>query len=99
MLQCIYVKNKAITYKSKKNEWLIKNRNISFEDILVCIEEGLILANLDHPNKEKHKNQKILVIKFQDFAWAVPYEISKESIELKTIYPSRKLTKRYIKGV
>lgn len=93
------MKDKPITYESKKNKWLIENRNISFEDILVCIEEGSILANLDHPNKEKYKNQKILVIKFQDFAWAVPYEIKEESIELKTVYPSRKLTKRYIKGV
>lgn len=99
MLQCIYVKNKPISYEPKKNEWLIENRNISFEDVLICIEEGLILANLDHSNKKKYKNQKILVIKFQDVAWAVPYEIKEEFIELKTVYPSRKLTKRYLKGV
>jgi hypothetical protein len=92
------MKNFLITYKKEKNAWLKEHRKICFEDILVCIDENLILGNLEHPNSRKYPNQKILVVKLNSYAWAVPYEINNKKIELKTAFPSRKLTKLYLKG-
>ena len=87
-----------INFDKTKNDWLVENRSISFEDVLVCIDEGLILDNLENPNKEKYAGQNILVIEYRNYAWAVPYKLKKDVIELITIYPSRKLTNKYLKG-
>jgi uncharacterized DUF497 family protein len=44
-----------VTYdwSDEKNRQLKKQRGISFEEIVLCIQEGRIVAVLGHPNKEK----------------------------------------------
>lgn len=81
----------------EKNNELKENRNISFEIIVVQIENGSILDILEHPNKEKYGNQQIYIIEFDDYAYLVPFIKDGDRIFLKTIIPSRKATKKYLR--
>ena len=81
----------------EKNNELKENRNISFEIIVVQIENGSILDILEHPNKEKYGNQQIYIIEFDDYAYLVPFIKDGDKIFLKTIIPSRKATKKYLR--
>ena len=79
-----------------KNRWLKENREIDFEEIVWLIEEGFLRAILKHPKK---LNQKILVVEREGYAYNIPFvEESEGKYFLKTIYPSRASTKRYIGG-
>lgn len=85
-----------IKYNEEKNLLLKATRGVCFEDVLEAIEKEDILADLEHFKKT---NQKILVVKIKNYAYAVPYVIDnkRNTFFLKTVYPSRVLTKRYIK--
>ena len=81
-------------FNEEKNILLKEERGVNFEDILEAIKNGDILDNIEN---KKYKNQKVYVIKIKKYAYAVPYIVTKEgNIFLKTLYPSRKLTKQYI---
>jgi len=88
----------TINFNQQKNLIIKATRNISFEDCLEAINKNQILANFKHPDPGKYPNQKILIIKIKNYAYAVPYIInkSKKEIFLKTIYPSRAMTRKYI---
>ena len=81
-----------------KNEWLKKNRNISFEQIIFHLSQGDIWMVSDHPNQEKYPNQKILIVDVNGYAYLVPCIIEGNEYFLKTIIPSRKATKMYLRG-
>ena len=61
------------------------------------IENGDILDLIDHPNKTRYANQQIIVININEYAYAVPFVQQNEIRFLKTIVPSRKLTKLYLR--
>ncbi len=88
-------KNKRINWNEDKNNELIKVRGLSFEEVLLQIEEEAVIDIFKHPNKEKYKNQYILIVKIDEYVCAVPFVISKDEIFLKTFYKSRKLNKIY----
>ena len=87
-----------ILWNEDKNQKLKKERNVSFEDVEMAILEGKVLDILEHPNKEKHPNQKLLIVNINEYAYVVPYVEEKEDIFFKTIFPSRKYTKKYLRG-
>ncbi len=87
---------KVYSWNSKKNEFLQKERGVSFEEIVFNIQLGNEVAVYDHPNAKKYPNQKISVVLIEDYAYLVPYVEDKDQIFLKTIIPSRKATKQYI---
>ena len=93
------MKNKVIRYSYKKNKILKKDRDISFEDVILAIENGDLLDDITHPNKEKYLNQNIFIIlvKIKNYVYLVPYVENNEEIFLKTIIPSRKMNKKYNK--
>lgn len=95
------IKNKTIRFSLEKNEILKKERNISFEDVILSIENGNLLDDIEHPNKDKYPNQNIFIIlvKIKDYVYLVPYVEDDSSIFLKTIIPSRQMNKKYNKGV
>jgi len=78
---------KYFSWSEEKNEFLKAERQISFEDVVFYIEEGFLLDVLEHPNQEKYEGQKIFVVQIDD-----------HEVFLKTIIPSRKATKKYLKG-
>ncbi len=88
-----------ITYNwnAEKNLLLKEDRGLSFEQIVLHVERGDLLDIIEHPNKEKFAHQKILVIQVNDYVITVPFVQSGNERFLKTIIPSRKLTKQYLK--
>lgn len=45
-----------------KNEQLIQERGISFEQVTVAVENGDLLQIVQHPNTEEHRRQRILIV-------------------------------------
>ena len=85
-----------IDWSSEKSEILEQCRGISFESVANKIAMGDTLLNMPHHNSEKYPNQYIYVIEIDNYCYMVPYVKSDEHIFLKTIFPSRKMTKRFI---
>jgi hypothetical protein len=87
-------------YNQLKNQLLKATRGIGFEEIIEAIGAGGLLANINHHNPKKYPNQQELIVRCQRYIYVVPYvrEVSGD-LFLKTIYPSRKYTKKYIKEV
>lgn len=81
-----------------KNEQLSRERGVTFEDALLAIEQGRLLDILEHPNHQRYRHQKILVVEIRRYAYAVPCVERGAEIFLKTIIPSRKLTRHYLRG-
>ena len=84
-------------WDDEKNAQLKKERNVSFEQVLVAVESDNLIDILDHPDKEKHPNQVLLLVSINDYVYAVPTVIGEDDFFLKTMYPSRKYTERYLK--
>jgi hypothetical protein len=89
---------KYFSWNEEKNEFLKEERQISFEDVVFYIEQGFLLDVLEHPNQEKYQGQKIFVVQIDEYAYLVPFVEDEREIFLKTIIPSRKATKKYLKG-
>jgi hypothetical protein len=83
---------------NEKNLLLKETRGISFEKIVVLIEEGYLLDILEHTNKEIYAHQKVLVVNVDDYIYAIPFVENDNERFLKTIIPSRKYTKKYLGG-
>ena len=89
---------KYFSWSEEKNEFLKAERQVSFEDVVFYIEQGFLLDVLEHPNQEKYKGQKIFVVQMDDYVYLVPFVEDDREVFLKTIIPSRKATKKYLKG-
>ena len=87
---------KYFDWSEKKNNLLKEERNISFEDVLIKIEQGGLLDIVKHHNQKRYKNQKIFIVNVDNYAYLVPFVEDSEKVFLKTIVPSRKATKKYI---
>ena len=88
---------KYFIWNIDKNEQLKKERDVSFEQIVIQIEEGKLHDILEHPNQNKYRDQKIFVVELNEYIHLVPFIEDEEYIFLKTIIPSRKATKKYLK--
>ena len=89
---------KQYNWDNQKNDKLRRERRISFEVIIFCIEKGYLLDILEHPNKKRYKGQKIFVVQVEDYVYLVPFVEKEKEVFLKTIIPSRKATRVYLKG-
>jgi len=89
---------KYFTWSQEKNELLRKERGISFEEIVFHIERGDVADVLEHPNQVRYPGQRVFVVIVNQYAYLVPFEESEHEVFLKTIIPSRKLTKKYRGG-
>ena len=87
---------KLINWNREKNEWLIKNRSICFEDILFYLDNDYLIDDVEHPNQAKYSGQRMMVFNIDYYIYLVPYIESKDEIFLKTIIPSRKATSDYL---
>ncbi len=82
-------------WNSKKNQWLKKERNISFEQIVFHLAQGDVWKISAHPDQKNYPGQKIYFIIVENYIYLVPHVIEKKYTFLKTIIPSRKATKIY----
>ena len=87
--------NKVIRWDEEKNQLLQLQRDVGFEEVLEKIANGEIISRRIHPNTDKYPNQQIFVLEINGYVWYVPFVETDEEIFLKTIIPSRKLTKEF----
>ena len=85
------------TFNPEKNKVLKCERGISFEEIISAIQSDSLLDIIEHSNQNKYPNQKVYIVNVNDYVYLVPFVEKEGSIFLKTIFPSRKLTKRYLR--
>ena len=84
-----------IIWDDDKNQKLQSERNISFEEIAEIILRKEYLEILENPSRS---NQQIFVVKINNYIYSVPFIIDEQSnIILKTVFPSRKLHKKYMR--
>ncbi|HAE59896.1 MAG TPA: toxin [Anaerolineae bacterium] len=89
---------KIFAWNNEKNKFLKAERQVCFEDVVMAIEMGFLLDVLEHPNQEKYKGQKVFAVQIDDYAYLVPFIENESEVFLKTIIPSRKATRKYLKG-
>jgi len=87
---------KYFDWNSEKNKELIKDRGISFEEVVFSIMHDGLLDVIEHPNKLKYPNQSMFIVNIDEYVFLVPFVEDDEVIFLKTIVPSRKMTKKYL---
>ena len=89
---------KYFDWNEEKNEKLKKERNISFEEIVLAITNNKLIDTIINANKKKYQNQAIFIVEVEGYVYLVPFAEDAEKYFLKTIYPSRKATRKYLKG-
>jgi len=79
-----------------KNQKLLAERGLSFEMVVLALNDGRLLDDMTHPNTEKFAHQKIMVVEIDGYACGVPYIENADHLFLKTIYHSRAFQKKYL---
>ncbi len=87
---------RRLEWNEEKNEWLKQTRGIGFEEIVYHLAHDGLLDILEHPNQRKYPGQRIFVVDVEGYACLVPFVEDDETMFLKTIIPSRKMTKLYL---
>jgi hypothetical protein len=86
------MRNKEVKWSSEKNEILKKERGIGFEVIEALIETGKEIDIIANPN---YPHQKVFLFEIDEYIVSVPVVETDVEIFLKTLFRSRKLTKKY----
>jgi len=90
---------RPFNWSPEKNHKLIKERGISFEDVVFCLQGDGLLDDVSHPNEEKYAHQRVFVVAIDDYVYLVPYVETENEIFLKTIILCRKkATSQYFGG-
>ena len=84
-------------WNSEKNAQLVKERGISFERVIYHIERNEILDIIKHPNSAKYPDQRMFILDIGNYAYLVPFVETETEVFLKTIIPSRKATRKYLR--
>jgi len=85
-------------WSDEKNVLLKRERNVCFEDVVTAIKNNRLLDIIKNQSKN-HQDQHCLIIDISSSAYIVPFVKENQTLFLKTIYKSRKQTKKYFKGV
>ena len=84
-------------YCHEKNSQLLASRGLGFEEIIQAIADGNLLDVRAHHNQAKYPNQNIFYVRVITEVYAVPYvEETKNTVFLKTLFPSRKARKEFL---
>lgn len=89
---------KPFDWSDEKNEELKRDRGLSFEEVAFHISHNGLLDTIENPNQEKYVGQRIFIVNVEGYACLVPFIENEEAFFLKTVIPSRKMTKRYLGG-
>ena len=81
----------------QKNARLMRERGLSFEQIVLAAEGGDLLQVIAHPNPARYPEQKIMVVAMDAYAFLVPFVQEEDGYFLKTIIPSRKATRDFMR--
>ena len=87
---------KYFEWNEEKNQILKEERNISFEEIIFAINNDYLVDVIVNPKNKKYSNQAMFVVEIEKYIYLVPFVEDDEKYFLKTIYPSRKATDKYL---
>jgi uncharacterized DUF497 family protein len=87
---------RLLVYNQDKNEKLIKERGVSFDQVIELIAQGKFFDIVK--NRKEYSHQEIYIIEINNYVYAVPFVDTEKERYLITIIPSRKLTKQYLGG-
>ena len=87
-------KNISFEWNEEKNQLLKNTRNISFEDIILAINEWNLLDIVKNQSSN-HEWQYCFVVWIEKYAFVVPFAKEGNKAFLKTIFPDRRYTKIY----
>ena len=82
---------KEVRWNADKNKALKQSRKITFEQ-LMCSRFIGIEKHLKKPH------QQLMLFDFKGYVWVVPYVEGDGYYFLKTAFPHRKYTKKYLGG-
>jgi hypothetical protein len=84
-------------FNETKNQLLKATRGVGFDEAIEAIKQGGLLADIVHPSLE-HARQRLYIVNINNYAYGLPYIIEEDgqSLFLKTLYPSRVLTKKFL---
>lgn len=85
-------------WSSEKNEWLRQVRGVTFEEVIYHLTHGDLLDTIQHPNQERYPDQRTFIVNVEGYVCLVPFVEDDRTIFLKTIIPSRKMTRQYLGG-
>jgi len=85
-------------FDPEKNAWLMRQRGVSFEQIIALIEGGALIRVLEHPDQERYPGQLLYEVDVNGYVHIVPVVREGRTLFLKTIYPSRRATRQRLKG-
>ncbi len=88
--------NITYNFSAEKNALLKADRGVGFDDVIYCIENGYILDIISN-NVTKYTHQKMYIVEINNYAFVVPFVKNNDEIFLKTIYPSRNMTAKYLR--
>ena len=88
---------KPFRWNHDKNEQLKAERDISFEEIVLAVEADGLLDIVRHSNPGRYPKQRMFVVAVEEYAYLVPFVEEEDYYFLKTIIPSRKATRDYLR--
>ena len=88
---------KLVRYNKNKDQLLRSSRGIGFKELAEEINRGNLIRVIKNPNEKKYPRQKIFLVKFKNYIYMVPFVEEENYIFLKTVIPSRKYTKKYLR--
>ena len=89
---------KDIRWSAEKDAWLKANRGLGFEQAAEKIEEQDHLALVEHWDKTRYPNQRVFILEIEGEAICVPFVETEDEVFLKTMFPSRRAKKLYLRG-
>lgn len=69
----VFRMEKVIKWNNEKNKWLKKERKLSFEAVLIAIDNGKLLDIVEHPDKKKYNGQKIFIVEIEKYVYMIPF--------------------------
>ena len=94
----MYISLMRYEWNPEKNDKLKKERSISFERIVFHLSPGNIWKTADHPDQKNYPGQRLYFVIVEEYIYVFPFVTEDEYVFLKTIIPSRKATRDYLKG-
>ena len=84
-------------WDDEKNKILKKERHVCFEDVITSLDNNNLLDIIKNPSASR-EGQYCLIVEIGNYAYVVPFVQKGSTYFLKTIYPSRKQTRKYLEG-
>lgn len=89
--------SRFVRWDDEKNIWLKKERGVGFEEIVAAIDSGNLLADLRHHKEDRYPDQRIFIVSLNHYVYVVPYVEENNVCFLKTLYPDRNMTRKYLR--